>query len=137
MWKAQVFLEEMVGDIARDVRSITNIVSSLFCEFVKAQEIPRFPQEYYLVYLADLISFELWVPMPLFQTALSLESRREQIGPIAQGSALLGKPSSCGCRNWLWSEEGVRVNTVKSTVVQTNLHNVYSILSLQNFAHPM
>lgn len=32
--------------------------------------------------------------MLLFQTELSPESRQEQIGTTAQGSALLGKPSS-------------------------------------------
>lgn len=53
-----------------------------------------YSQESYLVYLTDLISFELWVSVLLFQTELSRESRREQIGTIAQGSALLGKPSS-------------------------------------------
>lgn len=59
-----------------------------------------YPQESYLVYLTDLISFELECPCLSSQTELSLDSRLEQIGTIAQGSALLGKPSQLGLLQW-------------------------------------
>lgn len=73
----------------------------LTCGFLGAPKIPLIPRSLTLFILLTLISFELECPCLSFQTELSLDSRLEQIGTIAQGSALLGKPSQLGLLQWM------------------------------------